>query len=94
MRAFGGTLTTARLIRLRYTLNTSGTNWTRTDFYGNEAINSNWSVRELKRQIDSSLFERLLLSDGNANKQKVLEMSKKGLVISKPVDIIFADCFQ
>ena len=32
------------------------------NFYEKEAINSNWSVRELKRQIDSSLFERLLLS--------------------------------
>ncbi len=31
-------------------------------FYEKEAVNSNWSVRELKRQIDSSLFERLLLS--------------------------------
>ena len=26
-------------------------------FYEKEAVNSNWSVRELKRQIDSSLFE-------------------------------------
>ncbi len=33
-------------------------------FYEKEAVNSNWSVRELKRQIDSSLFERLLLSRG------------------------------
>ena len=31
-------------------------------FYEKEAVNANWSVRELKRQIDSSLFERLLLS--------------------------------
>ena len=30
-------------------------------FYEMEAINSNWSVRELKRQIDTSLYERLLL---------------------------------
>ena len=37
-------------------------------FYEKEAINANWSVRELKRQIDSSLFERLLLSRGDANK--------------------------
>ena len=33
------------------------------NFYENECINSNWSVRELKRQIDSSLFQRLLLSN-------------------------------
>ena len=31
-------------------------------FYEKETINANWSVRELKRQIKTSLFERLLLS--------------------------------
>ena len=31
-------------------------------FYEKEYINSGWSVRELKRLIDSSLYERLLLS--------------------------------
>ena len=40
-------------------------------FYEKEAVNANWSVRELKRQIDSSLFERLLLSRGDANKEQV-----------------------
>ena len=37
-------------------------------FYEKECLNSSWSVRELKRQIESSLFERLLLSKGDANK--------------------------
>ena len=46
-------------------------------FYEKECINSKWSKRELKRQIDSSLFQRLL-SDGKTNKKKVLELSKKG----------------
>ena len=45
-------------------------------FYEKEAEKSNWSFRELKRQIDSSLFQRLLLSEGNANKEKVLELSQ------------------
>ena len=36
-------------------------------FYEKEAVNANWSVRELKRQIDSSLFERLLLSFDNTS---------------------------
>ena len=58
------------------------------NFYENECINSKWSVRELKRQIDSSLFQRLLLSDGKVNKQKVLELSKKGQTISNPTDIL------
>lgn len=30
-------------------------------FYEKESVNSNWSIRELKRQINSSLYERLLL---------------------------------
>lgn len=58
------------------------------NFYEKECINENWSVRELKRQLDTSLFERLLLSDGKANKEKVLELSKKGQIISKPCDIV------
>lgn len=57
-------------------------------FYEQEAINSNWSVRELKRQIDTSLFERLLLSDGNANKEKVLSLAKHGITYAKPDDIL------
>ena len=57
-------------------------------FYEKEAINANWSVRELKRQIDSSLFERLLLSRGDANKSQVLALAEKGIEISQPADII------
>lgn len=30
-------------------------------FYEKEIVNSSWSIRELKRQINSSLYERLLL---------------------------------
>ena len=41
-------------------------------FYEQESINSNWSVGELKRQIETSLFERLILSNEDLNKQKVL----------------------
>ena len=37
-------------------------------FYEHECINSGWSVEELKRQIGTSLFERLLLSDGKPNR--------------------------
>ena len=31
------------------------------NFYEKETINTNWSVRELKRQVESSLYERLIL---------------------------------
>lgn len=57
-------------------------------FYEKECEKARWSVRELKRQIESSLFERLLLSNGNANKEKVLSLSQKGNEIEKPEDII------
>ena len=42
-----------------------------------ETVNAGWSVREMKRQIDSSLFERLLLSRGDANKEQVLALAEK-----------------
>ena len=48
-------------------------------FYEQECINAHWSFRELKRQIDSSLFERLLLSDGQANKERVMQLATKGV---------------
>ena len=57
-------------------------------FYEKEAINANWSVRELKRQINTSLYERLLLSKGDINKQEVLDLSLKGIEINEPKDII------
>ena len=57
-------------------------------FYEKEAINANWSVRELKRQIGTSLFERLLLSNGETNKKKVLGLALKGSEIAQPEDIV------
>lgn len=54
-------------------------------FYEIETINNNWSVRELERQKNSSLYERLALS---RDKEKVLELSKKGQVIETAKDII------
>jgi predicted nuclease of restriction endonuclease-like (RecB) superfamily len=55
------------------------------DFYTIECINSNWSTRELERQINTLLYERLALS---RDKKKVMELSIKGQVIQKPEDII------
>ncbi|GHU88781.1 hypothetical protein FACS189476_06490 [Spirochaetia bacterium] len=57
-------------------------------FYEHEARNANWSVRELQRQIETSLFERLLLSSGKKNKEKVLELARKGTELNKPEDIL------
>ncbi|WCM41097.1 PDDEXK nuclease domain-containing protein [Flavobacterium sp. CBA20B-1] len=54
-------------------------------FYEIEAVKNNWSVRELERQYDSALYTRLALS---RDKEKVKELSKKGLIIEKPKDAI------
>ena len=58
------------------------------NFYEKESLKSRWSFRELRRQIASSLFERLLLSKGDANKMTVYEMARNGQVIEKPEDIL------
>jgi predicted nuclease of restriction endonuclease-like (RecB) superfamily len=48
-------------------------------FYEKQTINEKLSVRELERQIDSSLFERLALSK---DKKGVLKLAAKGHVVS------------
>ncbi|MXV13774.1 PDDEXK nuclease domain-containing protein [Hufsiella ginkgonis] len=54
-------------------------------FYEQQAINENLSKRELERQIDSSLFERLALSK---DKKEVLKLSEKGHIVSHPAELI------
>lgn len=58
------------------------------NFYEKECINSNWSVRELKRQLETSLYERLLLSEGKNNKEKVYKLSKEGQILNSPEDVL------
>ena len=60
----------------------------RRGFYEKECERSRWSVRELKRQIETSLFERLLLSDGAANKEKVLALATQGQELATPQDLV------
>lgn len=57
-------------------------------FYEKEAVNAGWSVRELKRQISTSLYERLLLSEGKTNKETVLALAEKGIEMATPLDMI------
>ncbi len=54
-------------------------------FYERQCIQEKWAVRELKRQIQSSLFQRIALSK---DKKGVLELAKKGHVIETNKDII------
>lgn len=55
------------------------------NFYEIESIENRWSLRELKRQFDSGLFERLSLS---IDKEKVKELSTKGQVVETIKDLI------
>lgn len=55
------------------------------EFYINESIKNLWSGRELERQINASLFERLLLSN---DKQSVLAVAKKEKMPVNPKEII------
>lgn len=54
-------------------------------FYMKECINEGWRVRELKRQISSSLFQRLALS---TDKEGVLALANEGHQVMKPADMI------
>ena len=54
-------------------------------FYEKQAINQNLSVRELDRQINSALFERLALSK---DKKGVLQLSEKGHIITQPHEAV------
>ena len=54
-------------------------------FYEIECKAQNWSVRELSRQVNSSLYERLALS---RNKDEVMKLSQKGHTVEKPQDIL------
>ena len=55
------------------------------NFYFNECINSKWSVRELGRQRDSLLYERLTIY---ADKEKAKKLSEKGQVLKTSKDLI------
>jgi predicted nuclease of restriction endonuclease-like (RecB) superfamily len=54
-------------------------------FYEQQETKENWSVRELKRQIDSALFQRLALSK---DKKGVLALATKGQHIANTGDLI------
>lgn len=54
-------------------------------FYEKQCLREKWSVRELKRQKNSMLFERIALSK---NKEGVLKISRSGQVIEKSEDIL------
>lgn len=54
-------------------------------FYEIEATSQNWAVRELKRQFDSGLYERLALS---RDKKGIRQLARKGQIVSEPKDVL------
>jgi predicted nuclease of restriction endonuclease-like (RecB) superfamily len=63
-------------------------NITNTDerrFYEIEASTQNWSVRELERQFNSSLYERLALS---RDKNGIHKLARHGQIVEKPSDLL------
>jgi len=54
-------------------------------FYEIETTQNNWSLRELKRQFNSALYDRLRMS---RNKDEVKALSEKGQVITQPHEAI------
>ena len=55
------------------------------EYYRLESINNSWSGRELERQMNSSLYERLLLSN---NKEDVLAVARRERLPESPIEII------
>jgi len=55
------------------------------EYYELETANNNWTGRELERQINSGLYERLLLSN---DKKSVLEVARKERQPESPTEII------
>lgn len=54
-------------------------------FYEIESVQQNWSVRELQRQFDVALYERLSLSK---KKKKTKDLSKHGQIINDITDAL------
>jgi len=54
-------------------------------FYEIESINSNWSTRELERQMSSMLYERLALS---RDEEGVKELAREGQILKTPSDMV------
>ena len=52
-------------------------------FYQQSAIHEGWSVRDLRRQIDSALFERMALSK---NTKSVMKLAARGRNTGKEID--------
>ncbi len=57
-------------------------------FYAHEAANCGWDVRELRRKIDSMLFERVLKAKDDVRQEHILALANEGVILRDPADII------
>ena len=55
------------------------------EYYELESVNNGWTGRETERQINSQLYERLLISN---DKEKLLTLARKECHVEKPTEII------
>lgn len=55
------------------------------DFYEQESIKSNWGCRELRRQINTKLYDRYLISP---DKKLIMDESQKGLIEKQPEELL------
>ena len=55
------------------------------NFYEIEAAANSWSLREMKRQINTALYMRLALS---RDKEGIKQLAEKGHIVEKPVDML------
>lgn len=58
-------------------------------FYEIEATRGHWSLKELRRQFDSALYDRLALS---RDKEGVRELAERGQIVTRPEDSTTACC--
>lgn len=54
-------------------------------FYEIEATEQSWTLRELKRQFNSGLYERLALS---RDKEGIRQLAREGQIVSQPQDLL------
>jgi predicted nuclease of restriction endonuclease-like (RecB) superfamily len=54
-------------------------------FYEIEAISQSWALRELRRQFQSGLYERLALS---RDKHGIRQLAAQGQIVSQPQDLL------
>lgn len=92
MRKFYLTFSSSEMLSRKFSLSYSHyifltriSNENERKFYEIESASNNWTLKELKRQFDSGLYERLLLS---TDKTKVKSLAQTGQIIELPQDLI------